>query len=608
MLETTEYNHRFIDFEEMDGGIYVRNPKTDELIYICRWIDVIKIIMDIITGIVEVEVKYNQKGNIRTCRINRENFTRNKLLNVLPALGIDVTEKNVDSVLEFLLFREESAEHIYIHKKLGWLEIENKYEFLHVNVVGNNLHSTYQGKLNIFPKGNLDGWLQCMRENVLGRTPLELAVCLGLSAPLASRLRRLIGTDVLFFHLYGDSTMGKTTALSVATSTFGYPSKFNEGLIKTWNATFNAMLGYLQGIHGIPIGLDEASLKAHVDYSSMIYQITDGVDKARQNQNGENKERAEWSGTFISTGENSLLDKSNKNIGLRVRLLELAEVQWTESAEHAERVKMQLLENYGHGGVAFVSELMQVSDDELIKSFAKCKAKVIDRITHRDKFTDRIADRIAVIYMTAKLAESFLDLDVDADAVLDMLIEADSKQIEDRNLPLVAYDFIRTEINNNINKFYHDNKLQSYNSNTDTYEEQKTPRGEVIGRLGGKGKKIEEAMIPMINLDKMLKQGGFTDSRIILSGWRSMNLIDCDEGKFTKKRIIVPNTKGDRVVVIRLNVDLDKINEKQRKLIKPSVPKNSDKGNKDGKLSDLFNNSNENTVEQDKNVNKDMEE
>ncbi len=561
----SKHRHRYMKTKIENNGIYLYNKKEDKYFYLCNYIDVKTVKTNIITGDIEVEMEYYHNNKKKTMTVYRDVFVKSKILNVLPAKGIDVTDSNVSAVLEYLLFREQYAKHINVHDQIGWAEIEGQRVFLHHKVIGSNQESHYSGNLGIEPKGTLDSCTSIIKEDVLGREQLELAFVLGLSSPLASLLRQLLGIDVLFFHICGESTTGKTTALTLATSTFGCPSKNNRGLIKTWLATNNAIIGYFRDVHGIPMALDEASVKANQDYTNMIYQLTDGIEKARMNRDGKNRDRAEWSGTILSTAENSILDKSSQNTGVRVRLLELKDEEWTESAKQAEKLKALLLENYGHIGVRFVEYLMDYSDEELLEAFKRSKMKVLEKIEVKDNFSDRISDKIAVIYLTALFAKDVLEIELDAEKILQILIDADSKQVEDRDIAVKAYEYFKSEVTRNMHKFVYKDNLSSFDADQASCKEKILPNGEIIGRLEMNSKDITQVLIARQQLDKILKDGGFTDTNLILSKWRAKGLLDHDSGKFTRKRRLFSKGISVRVVVINMKNSIEDEQKKQEK-------------------------------------------
>lgn len=267
----------------------------------------------------------NQEQKIRLSFVKKDNtvieadITRDELdpekFKRLLKLGMDIVGKKILHVISFLDQQEAEANVVNIHKGIGWATIENKLIFKHAEAIGCN--SIYDGSLNIIPKGSLDGWKNIVEEMVLGHIPLELSTVIGLSAPIVSLLRNKTLIDVLLFHQYGNSTEGKTTAARLAVSSAGYPHTKDNGLIKTFAGTPNAMIGNLRGNYGLPIALDESSIQNGEDFTKFIYTVVNGRDKDRMNSNGELRVTSEYSTTVISNGEHSLIEKSNQNIGLK---------------------------------------------------------------------------------------------------------------------------------------------------------------------------------------------------------------------------------------------------------------------------------------------------
>lgn len=562
-----ESGHRHFDHYVENDAIYAYDKKG-KAYYLIRWIQVVTVMLDILRGHVSLYMQYLLNGNVMDFEMDRAKLTKAGVLSELPARGIDITDSNALEVLNLLLYQEERSDHVNIHKEVGWHWINEKLVFLHHKAIGGAIESEYRGMHNIEPKGDGEVYKDGIRRLVLGRIPLELAFALGMAAPIASRLRLLLGMEVIFVHIFGFSTTGKSTALMLALSTFGYPGKNNNGLQKSWLATYNALIGYLAGVHGIPVGMDEASVKANADFSNLIYTIAEGKDKGRQTQEGVNKDTAEWSGIVLSTGEQSLLGTSNANEGIRVRLLELGDVVFTDSADHAEDIKKLVSENYGHVGIEFVEKFQQVSDEDLMDAFSKSKSHVLKKITVKDQFTERIANKLAVIYMAAKLTQKFVDIELNAEAILEMLIKADIKQHDDRNLPLKAYEFIKEEINRNLHKYCHKDNLATFAPNKGNSVEQFSPRTEIFGKLeGGKTQHTEftGAAIIRDRFDKILRDGGFTNPELILRKWRDMGILKADEGKLTMKRTVVPRSKSVRCVVITFENEIEKAEKKRLK-------------------------------------------
>lgn len=542
--------HRKMQLKYINGAVYMRENGKDH--YLCRHTKLVKVLTDIVTRRVKVEIEYVHNGKYYELELDRSDFRRIKLLERLTSVGIDVNENNIDFVSEMLLKQEEMAVHSNNHEKLGWHREEGILTFLHYDAIGYPDGSRYIGKLNLKPKGSLENKLRGIQTYVKGRSELEMICSVALAASVSSRLKELVGTETLLFHSYGPSSTGKTTAISLGLSLYGYPGKDKGGLQKSWAATRNALVGELANVHGIPIGFDESSLKTNFDFTSLIYTMAEGRDKARMSKEGINKESADWSNTILSTGESSLLANSNANQGLRVRSTEFAGLNYTESGEHAIQLKNLAFSDYGHVGPEFAKHLIDIEDDDLVVMYENAKEHVMSKMFTTDAFTHRVVGKFAIVYLTVSLANKYLDLDFDSEAVLEILIQADQKQMADRNLSKRAYEYVMSEISRNINKF-----SVKYGQ-----VKHRTPTGEVIGlvKRTKNGKEIEEIAVIAESVRKMLLFGGFSNPEVILKEWQKLNVINVDENKNTKKRTIVPKSPAVRCVVFAMKNCYEKDN------------------------------------------------
>ena len=539
----------------VNGAVKIFDSKSNKYRHLCREIDIVTAKRNIITSNITIELSCTYKGQKSTFEVGRETFAKSKIVEVLAQKGMDVNEGNSLGILNYLYWKEKEVECKNIHDRLGWTKIGNKEFFLGYKVNQNGIESVYNGDMDIAPRGSYEQWKKVIDENVIGSKYLELALVLGFSSVVAAKLKSLIGLDVLFFHIYGKSTTGKTTALMVAASPFGRPCKDRNGMIRTWLATDNAIIAYLKDKNGIPMLLDEASSRKNKDYTSMIYQIADGSNKGRADKNGNLRENKVFSGTVLSTAENSILAYSNHNNGLRVRLIELAQLPWTESAEQAEILKSELSQNYGVASDRFIEGIINYSDEKWIKAFEKSKKKVKQMMTMQDDFSSRTADKIAVIWLTAILVKRILELDIDVDEVVKVLIDADAEQVQDRNMEQKAYECILSEVRKNHHKFAVEDKILKNDNDIEM------PKGEYWGKIIMRKDKLHEILIKKEDLQKILSENQFTDINTILSTWRDKGVIDVDKGKseskFTRKRVLFPRGKAERVIVIKADKEYD---------------------------------------------------
>lgn len=563
-------HHRFFDYKVKNNTLHFYDYKIEEYRYLCRYIKVLYVLTDIEDKSVSVVIEYFHNGEYDELTIARSDFIGgSKLMTLLADKGLDVSEFNIKYIHEYLLYSEEEAEHKLTHKIIGWHMRDNKREFFLDTIVTSNKKSVYKGILSLGTKGYYNKWLNIVEPAVESNHRLALALVLGLSAPIVSIMRELRGFPSLFINLAGKSTTGKTTASILATGSFGLPSKSDESLITTWNSTSNALIGFFKGNKGVPFVIDEASLFFGKDYSNFIYMISDSADKARMNSDGVNKLRARWATTIISTAENSMLSQTNQNNGIRVRLTELMNITWTDSAKQAEEINNVLMHNYGHAGIAFVQHISKYDDDTLLKIFEIAKKHVMKQIVKVDEFTNRIANGLAIIYMTTLLAKKALNINLNKDEILKILIEADEKQFEDRDMSGKALEAIKQFVIENSNSFYvAENVTNSFS--TQKMTNNTLPNGKIIGRVEADREGYFKFYLPREYVDRILREHGFNEPEGILRDFRDKGIIKCDKNKFVVKKVLYPKSTQVRVVQFIIRDEIE-VKKKPKKTVKSAI-------------------------------------
>jgi putative DNA primase/helicase len=519
-------------------GLYLKK-KSDkpEAAIIARKSEITEILRDIDTGKINLTLSFYYAGDTQQVVIPRGFLTKRNLPKLLE-YGVDVSDHKAAAVLEWLSFQEETVTVKNIHSRVGFGYHNDTFIFKHHNAIG--IDSTYKGALLIKPQGSYDQWKSIINDEVVGYSPLELALSIGLSAPVASLISKETGLEVIIAHIFGDSTLGKTTAARVAVSPFGYPHLKEGGLIKSWNATSNAILGQLRHIYGIPMAFDEASMQDG-EFSKFIYQLAGGRDKDRMNQEGQLQETAQWEGIILSTAEHSLLNKSSKNVGIQMRLFEFDNIQWTRSAENSDALKEGLLKNYGHAGPIFVQYLMNIGVEAIVSQWRKFQKHFLESIEERDHFSSRIADKMAIFMVTADLANRALELDLDLKNISTLLLEMTARLSDNRNLGKNAYEYF-------LEKIIKHHSCFSINGEPET-------GNQFWGKLVIKGGKLHEIYVFPDVFERLLVEGNFQNSSVVLNKWRERGWIDCDRNKFTRKKTLKVGTEN-RVHVIRILEDI----------------------------------------------------
>ncbi|SDE53978.1 Uncharcterized protein, DUF927 family [Massilia sp. PDC64] len=168
--------------------------------------------------------------------------------------------------------------------------------------------------------GTLDEWRASVVRLSVGNSRLVFALSAAFAGPLAD----VAGEDSGGFHLRGDSSSGKTTALKVAASVWGNPNSYP----RLWRATANGLEG-LAALHndGLLI-LDELSQIDPKEAWEAAYLLANGQGKARASRTGAARQAARWRLLFLSAGEESLtalMARAGRkaNAGQEIRLADI---------------------------------------------------------------------------------------------------------------------------------------------------------------------------------------------------------------------------------------------------------------------------------------------
>lgn len=306
-----------------------------------------------------------QEDIIPRIDVTERNFT------ILLRKGADVTTWKTKVIINYLIEAEAKISISLQHRQLGWINHKGKNFYAHQQLYSavSKEKCDYIGEFNINKSGNYERWLNVIEKVVVGHIEMELALCLGFSAILVGYINRVLKLhiDSMIFHVSGNSTTGKTTAATVAVSGFGDPREGARSLIQSFNGTDNALTNLMANNNGVPIVCDETSLSLMGTQKlvNVLYTWAKNISKARLDKNSQMKPRSEWSTTIITTGEGSLIDQINQNEGIRARVFELKNLQWTKSAKHSNILVKELSKNYGHGVEPFIKNLLKYHPNEV---------------------------------------------------------------------------------------------------------------------------------------------------------------------------------------------------------------------------------------------------
>lgn len=567
-MKTIEKSENVIDSKKADilypnifthDGYIVIEEKVKEAVTLTKVANSIRIksvLENIDTGEIFFELEFSYNGSSKTLIVPRGQCLIKRELLQLQKQGVDVLESNATLIMQHLNNEEREASVKRIHSKLGFAKHEDKLVFKHYKAIG--LDSVYNGNLKIEPHGNYEVWESMIDKHVLGNIPLETNLMVGLSSALVAMIGSANSIDTLIIHKCGNSTSGKTTGSRLAISPWGYPDSRENGLFTTWNSTANPLLSNLNGNCGLAVVLDEISMSDGEDFTKLIYRLAGGVDKKRLNKDSTLKESGKWSSTFESNGEFSILTKSKKNDGIRMRVIEFKNVDWTKDAESADEIKDTCINNYGHAGIKFAEKLLNLGIDKIQRIYKKETDKITNQLREEginDNFVSRRAYKLALLSTTAKIAKVSLGIDFHVKEITKFLISNEKESSLDRNIEQTAYEHFLQQYAINEKKFIKNRTKNGKTNHFLTKSDSIETWGTYIDNKGRKVSKPDEICIYPDIFRRIMSTGGYEDEKIILKQWKELGILDCEEDRYTRKRKL--GSTGSRVHVYVVKV-LDK--------------------------------------------------
>jgi putative DNA primase/helicase len=143
-------------------------------------------------------------------------------------------------------------------------------------------------------------WTHNVGKLCRGNSRLILAV----SSAFAGPLLRLLGAESGGFHFVGTSSLGKTTALTVAGSVLGGGGP--KGFVNTWLSTVSAMEWTAESHNDLTLMLDEITLVDPYKAIEAAYMLCSNEGKGRANKSGGTRATAKWHLLLLSSGEENL--------------------------------------------------------------------------------------------------------------------------------------------------------------------------------------------------------------------------------------------------------------------------------------------------------------
>lgn len=542
------------DYKELNyDGVYALNKQDDgttKKVKICDPLFVQETVENLDTGEHYLILVNKSKRKFVKRKYPMDILIPQKLIGLLR-YGVDIPSEHEKGISRYLLEQQKLVPYKLVYNNIGWNEDENDdLQFRLDRLISNNsslvaINDPDNLKFNLSCKGSLEKWLEMYQNEIKGHIPLEAMICVSLSSVIVGYLYKTNkDADTIIIHLAGKSTTGKTTASKAALSVFGIPDGKKKGLLRTWNSTTNAMINSLGGNFGVPVAFDELSMVNQNTITKELYTIASGLEKARLSDSITQRSQQTWATTIISTGEQSLFEKTNQNAGLRVRAISFEGVGWTKSAENAENIKKTINENYGYPGVEFVKYIFEKGFEIIDSKFEFWRNRALE-VMPESEFKDRIANKFATILTAGDIANEALGLDIDLEGVLSFLSENEAENIKERDFAEKAFNDMVQTIIQNLSKFKTSN---SYSTPSNCW-----------GRIENDAGYYQVMMLQNV-LKNKLRELNNEDPKIVIKEWKAKGYLI---------------SEGDRATIRRRVFTKDEQQERKESLGKTKVSKDN---------------------------------
>ena len=522
-----------------DTGIYGTDKMGFEVVACYHPIMPVQRLVNVDTREHKVQLAYRLSRRWDTVIVDRNVISDSRSIIGLSKYGIMVNSETGKALVRYLADVEQLnydlIPEVSSVGRLGWIEGYGFSPYEEELVFDGE--ETYRTRFeSIQEHGSREAWLDCVRGVRSGKTPGNVIARIVLAASFASVLVGPCHCLPFFVHLWGGSETGKSLSLVLAASVWANPE------IGVYIQTFNATeVGKELGAafcNSLPLIIDELQLVKdnRKDFDRMIYQLSEGVGRARGRKQGGLQKTPTWRNCVITTGEFPIIS-ANSGEGAVNRTIEV-DCHDTKLFDEPKKTATSLYTNYGFAGREFVEHLVE---DGVIERVQELQEAMQDALKTGDTMDKQTASA-ALILAADRLAEEWIFQDgiiLQPDDIRPYLVSKDTVNQNARALQYL-YDFI----NINQGRFSTDADRQ----------------GEVWGDLDD-----DYAYIIRSKFDQVLADEGYNAAAFL--GWaKKSGYIKCGkDGKPTVVKKI--NGRSCRCVFLKLPENVAEFDENDEFLI-----------------------------------------
>jgi uncharacterized protein (DUF927 family) len=229
------------------------------------------------------------------------------VLGELVANGLILNSREKLRLVDYLIYSKPEKRFTLVYKT-GW---QGKSFVMPDAIISSKdaeksdylLHGTHSKIKKLRAQGTAQEWRENIARYCVGNSRLIFAVSCAFASVLLPLSNQLGGG----FHLRGESSTGKSSALKVAGSVLGCNGE--NGFNETWRGTQNGIEAVAAFHNHLLLPLDEIKeIKRVEDVGKLIYMLSNGFATSRMTKDITARKRDEWLLLFLSSGELSFQD------------------------------------------------------------------------------------------------------------------------------------------------------------------------------------------------------------------------------------------------------------------------------------------------------------
>lgn len=352
------------------------------------------------------------------------------MLSELMNLGYEFKLDKQKHLIEYLNSLGADVEKTYtVVNSTGW--VNGRYISQH-KTYGDGDYVFQQAEPNTDTATEIKGGLEDWKTNVGAKCDNNSRLIFVLGIAFAAPLLAVVGLESGGFHLMGDTSTGKTTAVKVAVSVTG------EKDIPSWRTTANALEMTAKAHNHSMLPLDEIGQADEKGVGESTYMLRNGQGKSRSTKDLKARKVEAWRLIFLSTGEHSLssfmaqagkVQKGGQEVGMPdIPAVPFGSPYGVFESIHDCESSKEFAENLEaacqkYRGTAIDSFLTKLVVDRQDKAFdGATAARVFKAAKKLSEGTiglavSRVANRFALVQVALEVAHSYNILPFDFDRI-----------------------------------------------------------------------------------------------------------------------------------------------------------------------------------------------